>query len=331
MYWYTTADLRLRLTREGSKRFMSHGVNQDTVYALAATQDFAHDGLCFAARHSGLWRTDNGGERWQKIEDIPGVSDGLPVTAVVVSPGFRSDGTVFAAVHGGILRSNDGGNRWELVALSSPAPVVSVLAVSPNFEVDGVVLAATLEDGIFRSDDRGATWQAWNIGLFDLRVLSIALSPAFAHDRTVYVGVESGIFCSRNGGRAWQETDFSDEHAPVLSLALSPRFAHDGVLFAGTESSGLFYSQDRGQTWQRTLDGEAINTILLSPGFPAAPEMLAVLGDTLWLSHDGGQTWSKRDHTRGPGVGYTAAVAPHGFAPESRLLLGLSDGQIVWT
>jgi photosystem II stability/assembly factor-like uncharacterized protein len=309
---------------------MVHSVDQDTVYALAATPDFARDGLCFAARRSGLWRTENG-ERWQKIRDIPGASDGLPVTAIAVSPGFRSsDGTVFAAVPGGILRSSDGGNRWELVALSSPAPVVSVFAMSPNFEADGVILAATLEDGIFRSDDRGATWQAWNIGLFDLSVWSIALSPAFAHDRTVYAGVESGIFCSRNGGRAWQETGFPDEHAPVLSLALSPRFAHDGVLFAVTDSGGLFYSEDCGQTWQQKLDSKAINTILLSPDFSNTPEILAVSSDKLWLSHDGGKTWANRDHDRGPGVGYTTAVAPYGLVLEGKLLLGLSDGQVVW-
>jgi photosystem II stability/assembly factor-like uncharacterized protein len=308
---------------------MVDSINRDIVYALAVTPNFARGGECFAARRSGLWRSSDG-ERWQKIGDIPGVSDGLPVTAVAVSPGFRSDGTVFAAIPGGILRSIDSGNHWELVALSSPAPFVSVLALSPNFEADGVALTATLEDGIFRSDDRGTTWRAWNVGLFDLSVLSIALSAAFAHDRTVYTGTESGIFYSRNGGRAWQEIDFPDEFAPVLSLALSPRFAEDGVLFAGTESSGLFYSENRGQTWQRRLDSTTINTVLLSLHFPSTPDVLAVSGDKLWLSHDGGQTWSNRGHSISARAGYTTAVAPYGITPKSRLLLGLSDGQVVW-
>jgi photosystem II stability/assembly factor-like uncharacterized protein len=304
--------------------FMLHSINQDIVYALAASPD-----NCFAARHSGLWQSDDGGSQWHRIGAIAGVPAGTPASAVAVSPFYQSDGTVFAGVPGGILRSTDGGKQWAAVALPSPSPFVSALAVSPNYEADGVVFAATLEDGVFRSHDRGATWQAWNFGLFDRNILSMAVSPGFAHDRTIYVGTETGVFCSKNGGRAWREIGFPTEFAPVLSLAISPQFAQDGILFAGTESAGLLYSADRGQTWQQVLICEAINTILLSSCSPVDADVLVASNDTLWFSRDGGKSWSNRNPEADFGAEFTVVIAPSGFAPRTALLVGLADGRVL--
>jgi photosystem II stability/assembly factor-like uncharacterized protein len=303
---------------------MMDRISQDIVYALASAPE-----ICFAARHSGLWRSDNGGTQWQPVGDIAGVPAGTPATALAVSPFFQFDGTVFAGVPGGILRSTDCGKQWAVVALPLPPPFVSALAVSPNYEGDGVVFAATLEDGAFRSADRGATWQAWNFGLFDRSIFSIAVSPGFGQDKTVYVGTESGVFYSRNGGSAWRETGFPTDFAPVLSLAVSPQFAQDGILFAGTESAGLFYSPDRGQNWQRALTCGAINTILLSSTFPETDDVLVVTNDTLWLSRDRGQSWSNRNPDDTFSAEYTSAAAPSGFAPGAALLVGLSDGRVL--
>src|SRR5687767_8764058 len=103
--------------------------DQDIVYALAASPGFAEDGICFAARHSGLWRSDDRGEGWRPVGAIPGIPAGLPVTAVSVSPNFQSDGRVFAGVRGSILVSSDGGTTWNVAALPSPPPLISALGV----------------------------------------------------------------------------------------------------------------------------------------------------------------------------------------------------------
>ena len=40
---------------------------QDITYALATSPTFAQDGICFAARGSGLYRSDDGGVTWQSV------------------------------------------------------------------------------------------------------------------------------------------------------------------------------------------------------------------------------------------------------------------------
>jgi len=305
--------------------------DQDLVHALAASPAFERDGLCFAARRTGLYRSQDGGQTWQNAYVSLGLTAPLPTAAVALSPDL-ADQTLFAGVPGAILRSGDGGRSWFPTSLPTPPPFVTSLAISPDFTRDGAVLAGTMEDGVFRSGDRGVHWAAWNFGLLDLSVLCLAISPAFADDETVFAGTDSGISCSTNGGRAWREIDFPVDLAPVLSLALSPTYAGTGLLFAGAEESGLYASTDRGRSWTRLgqdiIDG-AVNTILLSPEFPARPEMLVASGDALLVSRDGGHTWAEWNPDFDTRQGITAVVAPLGLGPGAPLLVGLADGQIV--
>jgi photosystem II stability/assembly factor-like uncharacterized protein len=311
---------------------MSEEKVQDIVHALVASPGFAQDGVCYAARQCGLFRTEDGGRTWHGVYDSLNLEGDLVTTAVAVSPDFESDRSVFAGTHGAVLCSVDDGESWKVVSLASPPPVVSTLVVSPSYAKDGTLLVGTMEDGVFLSSDRGSRYHRWNFGLLDLNVLTMAISPAFADDETLFVGTESGIFRSTNGGRAWREVSFSIDYAPVISLALSPNYADDGILFAGTESSGLFRSGDRGQTWLHIAQDaitDAVNAIVLSPEFPAEPSVLTALSTALLISRDGGQSWiawkAELELTRG----VSAVAAPLGLAPDAPLLVGLVGGDVL--
>jgi photosystem II stability/assembly factor-like uncharacterized protein len=173
---------------------------------------------------------------------------------------------------------------------------------------------------------------AWNFGLLDLNVFSMAISPGFAEDETLFVGTESGIFHSTNGGRAWQETAFELDLAPVLCLALSPGYADDETLFAGTASSGLLRSADGGQSWQTVglaAQDRAVNAIVLSPQFPGGPDILVLVDDALVVSRDGGASWSEWPRSAIQAATVTVVAAPDGLDPEATLLVGLAHGGVV--
>lgn len=312
---------------------MSEQLQSDLVYALAAAPDL---NVIFAARATGLYRSDDGGKSWRYLYDTLNIAESLPTTSVVLAPGYDGDDhrDLFAGVPGGVLRSFDGGETWFATVLDSPPPAVSALAISPAFVEDGVLLAATTEDGIFRSANRGSHWARWNFGLLDLTVYCLAISHDFEEDETLFAGVESGVFRSTNGGRAWREVDLSVGFEPVISLALSPRYREDGILLAGTETQGLLISEDRGESWRRIGADkitDPINSIQLSPAFPENGDILVLCEAALWLSRDKGATWVEVPEAPVADIttaGMTAVLAPAGLSVGAPLLIGQLDGEV---
>ncbi len=286
----------------------------DYIYQFSGSGKFNRSkAVDFAARVSGLYRSSDGGKSWTSAFDSLNLQKDLSALAVAVSPDLEDDPSIFVGLNGGILRSPDNGRHWESTLLPSPPPVISALAISPNFIQDGIVFAGTLEDGMLRSSDRGGRWYAWNFGLLDLNVLCLAISPGFANDETLFLGAQSGIFRSTNGGRSWREVNLPVGFEPVLSLAISSNFIQDATLFAGTENQGLLCSADAGRTWRRLSKSvlkQPINSILLAPNFSESNELLVLHGDILLFSSDGSKSWQE-------------------WRPQSPALVGCADGEIL--
>jgi photosystem II stability/assembly factor-like uncharacterized protein len=305
----------------------------DYIYQFSGSGKFNRSKAAdFAARVSGLYRSSDGGKSWTSAFDALNLQKDLSALAVAVSPNLEDDPSIFVGLNGGILRSSDNGRHWESALLPSPPPVITALAISPNFIQDGIVFAGTLEDGMLRSSDRGGRWYAWNFGLLDLNVLCLAISPGFDNDETLFLGAQSGIFRSTNGGRSWREVNLPVGFEPVLSLAISSNFIQDATLFAGTENQGLLRSADAGRTWRRLSKSvlkQPINSILLAPNFSESNELLVLHGNILLFSSDGGNSWQEWRPDKLNGKDVTAVYAPYGFAPQSRALVGCADGEIL--
>ena len=267
----------------------------ETVYALAASPQVAEDGICFAACTSGIYRSQDGGVSWHGLRPAAEADESLAATALAVSPAFKQDRSLFAAVKGGILRSSDAGDTWFTAEFAAPPPLFSQLTISPDFLQDGMMLAGSMEDGVFSSDDRGVHWQPWNFGLFDLRVLSLALSPNLRDDETVFAGTETGLYRSTNGGRAWRVSGFPDDRAPVLCLAcVTAEKSGELRVFVGTENHGLLQSSDLGESWQRIgqgVLGNTVNQLQAVRRSENAFDLFALVDDGIMRSVDAGRSW----------------------------------------
>ncbi|MEO8392688.1 MAG: YCF48-related protein [Chloroflexota bacterium] len=281
---------------------------KDFIYGLAV----APEGRCFAARESGLYRSDDGGNSWHSAYDALKLNIPVSTTALAISPAFAQDRTLFAAVSGGVLRSTDGAQTWSAIPLPEPPPILSALAFSPVYSDDGVVLATSFARGAFYSTDRGETWWKDNYALLDPRILALAISPNFAQDHRVLIGTETGVFSSINGGRSWEFVD-----VPYIAVP-SVAFAPNGIAYAGTDGDGMYTSADNGRTWTRsTLENTlSINLILT----PSERDLLVFADTTLYRSLDAGATWMMHE--------LPSAVSAAVLLNAARLLVGYSDGTI---
>lgn len=306
--------------------------NRDYVYSIAASPEFGHDGVCFVARASGLYRYDAHSGSWHDAYATLNLPDALVTPAVALSPDYATDRTVFAGTNGGVLRSEDGGENWVLGAMPKPPPVVSTVVLSPDYTSDGLAFAGTMEDGLLRSPDRGTQWHRWNFGLLDLHILCLAVSPNFAIDGTVLAGADTGLFRSTNGGRSWRQLAFPGHLAPVICTAMSPVDAPETAVYAGTEANGLFVSPDGGNSWTR-LDERAfpdgMAAVLVETPGAGLPHVLAATDERVYISRDGGASWTLIPVSPSPDETISAAAAPAGLAPGAPLLVGTSGGQLL--
>jgi len=81
---------------------------------------------------------------------------------------------------------------------------VPAVVLSPIFMVDRLAFAATYA-GIFRSRDGGSSWEPSNEGLGSYMIQSIAFSPRYPVDHTLYAGAaDGGVYRSTDSGDKWE-------------------------------------------------------------------------------------------------------------------------------
>ncbi|MEQ8675330.1 MAG: hypothetical protein RLP44_01440 [Aggregatilineales bacterium] len=303
----------------------------DFVYALGASPSFQQDGICFAAKQSGLYRSQDGGIAWDYCFNAFRTKSLIPATAIVISPTFDSDRTLFVGTYGGILNSTDGGDSWEFVPLPSPAPIVTALEISPNYHQDGIVLAATLEDGVFRSINRGAGWVSWNFGLLDWRVHCITISPQFAQDETVIIGTESGLFQSKNGGRMWQEVASPVIGDLISHILLTAQFTSHGELLIATED-GKLYQREKNDQWEKLemqTSTEHIQALISFPPQLSVSNRYLVFTETeIFCGTDSPVLPVKEKYSGQDLKGITCALAVSKKQSSPQILLGTIDGNV---
>jgi photosystem II stability/assembly factor-like uncharacterized protein len=169
--------------------------------------------------HSGVWRSDDGGDTWRHLEwpqppagsaSVPGALLVTTVYDLLISP--ANPDVVLAAVgrdarrpdQGGVWRSADGGASWARVhqfVRGSDVALGSCLAVAPG---DPNLVFAAGGFAVARSTDGGLTWTDSGPpqGPSE-RVWYVAAGRREGNRRRVYA-VGSRVWFSRDGGLTWR-------------------------------------------------------------------------------------------------------------------------------
>ncbi len=301
---------------------ISYPGGSEGIDGLFFSPQYAQDQTLYATYDGYLGRLDrstDGGESWTTLT-TPRTGGSTAATLAVYDIN-----TLFLGYGGGqpggyseqgLFYSTDGGGSWERRFVGG----VAAVALSPNYAQDGTILinpvAYHYDGGIFKSTDRGLTWQPSREGLDwggDTVTWQIIFSPDFVHDHTVFCanrgGGGGGTYKSTDAGDHWTSIDQSlkPDFVAWPDLVLSPHYPQDQTLWvSGYPPWLLARSTDGGATWRK------LSFYLLTP--LAAPETCAPDGRCrveliardesaslgIYKSFDGGDTWQCLEESDAP-------------------------------
>lgn len=116
------------------------------------------------------------------------------------------------------------------------APSIQTLVVTP----DGVVYAGSFGMGLFRSQDKGSSWEELNQGLTDPFLLCLAVIPG----KHIYAGtMRGGIYRLELEGTTWESIGAGLHEAEVKSFLV-----HQDVVYAGT-GTGVYRWVEAEKQW----------------------------------------------------------------------------------
>ena len=239
--------------------------------------------LALATSSGGIWAGGAGGVAWYPIHTDwqPRIS-GLPLKSVAAL--LSIDGRLIAGGTGGIAYSPDGGKSWQKAEIQDTVDSVLAMAVSSHFTQSRIVLAATLENGILRSDDGGERWYSVTSGLENLETTALT----WADGNNVLVGTTNGIYHSSDSGHTWLITQGSRGYEVGALTSMS-----NGTALAALESGGLLSSLDSGITWSNLED---VPADIAGSAFSVTEEgtlLWGTIGNGILRSTDSGRSWQQ--------------------------------------
>jgi len=276
--------------------------------------------IFIASASGGIFKSEDNGVTWEPVFDEEGTS--LSIGDIAIAP---SDANVIWAGTGepnsrqssswgdGVYKSLDGGETWQLMGLADTHHVGRVAIHPQNPDIVFVAALGHLwgpneERGLFRTKDGGKTWEKVLYLNEDTGAVDIAIED---NGRVMYAalyqrrrrawgfiggGPHSGLYRSMDGGDTWQKLTNGLPQGNMGRIGISISKSHPNIVFAIVENKkgGVFRSEDRGKTWI------FVNKLNPRPMYysqirvdPTNPNKIWVLGSYLYVSIDGGKTFTK--------------------------------------
>src|SRR6185369_4917581 len=216
---------------------------------LTLSPDYAVDQTVFAGtKDAGILISRDGGYGFSQVDGMVDKN----ILTLTVSPGYSADKTAFAGTYANMLKSTDRGGSWNPANNGIKNLEFGPFSVSPNYAVDQTVI--TQANNVFKKTNDGGT--NWSEAPFGKGAYSLAYSPGFASDRTLFAGVMAGgVYKSADGGSSWVPAKSGIDQVSINSLAISPAFVNDKTIFAGSLSNGVFKTVSGGDSWNAVNSG----------------------------------------------------------------------------
>jgi len=308
----------IAVSSDGGRSWQRRDAGLDDFSVRAIAIDANDANVVVVGGLTGVHRSSDGGRTWEKI------SDQINVESLAIDP--RSRDRIFVGTWRQGWRTDDGGRTWKHIAEGMVLDTdMFSITIDPK-QPDNVWVATC--GWVYNSLNGGDKWTRYRDGFNNRRIHAVEIDPC--DDSTVYAGSVAGLYRSDDKGKSWYV--LSDEGLVINTIVLHPQRPQRIVV--GIEGDGVYVSNDRGQSFQRTSDGLhnlRITTIAPDPFVKDRVYAAVVFGGAnsgIYRSDDAGRTWEKASRTALPEV-LSLTIATEADA-EVKFLAGTEKG-VFWS
>jgi photosystem II stability/assembly factor-like uncharacterized protein len=258
------------------------GLTASVVTSIAV--DAEDSNTLWAAANFVLFKSADRGRTWSQIPEP------RPAVAVYdrwVGTSPVDPQTVYLGRYDGqVLRSRDGGETWSVAG--NPSSGLMMLKADP---LDAATLwAGGADGGLRRSTDGGDTWSTLSGLASGGYFQDLAFSPT--SPSTLYAGGQFAakvwFLRSTDAGADWDPIQ-QGLAAGINSIAVDPLHAETVYSVSGNV---IYKTIDGGNTWTLIESPVPNQTVQLVTAAPPNALYAAVRFDNVYVSEDGGQSWS---------------------------------------
>ena len=203
------------------------------VFSIIVDPDHPH--IVYLSACSGIYKSENAGVLFHKIQGIP--TEARRTRVLMQDPENRQ--IVYAGTTEGLYKTVNGGKTFTLMTDSDV--VVNDVYVDPGNS--SRVLLATDRGGVLASNDAGVTFTPSNRGISERKIAALLVDnrndggdgPARLYAGVVNDKQFGGVFRSVDAGAHWEQLGAGLDGRDVFALAETK----DGAIVAGT-SHGIF-------------------------------------------------------------------------------------------
>lgn len=232
------------------------------------------DGAIFMASPAGLFRSPDGGLTWTLEGDFAASYSYMRAVALDLD----DPGRLFVGGKSRLFLSPDGGQSLDaLYTITGGWGITDVWVRGDRIHLGTDQYYATSSDG-------GTTWYEAQIfgAARDVNELLVIESPV----EEVLVATDDGVYLTADAGQSFEDVSGGLPTEALNALALEE--LGDGTLLVGT-ADGVHRRSPQLSNWQRSgLDSHAVYDLLAR-----ADQVVAATDEGVYLSDDGGLTWSE--------------------------------------
>jgi photosystem II stability/assembly factor-like uncharacterized protein len=198
-----------------------------------------YDGTLFLTTSSGIHRSEDEGETWEKMKIATGqvISESLGQLDFIENESVESGYTIWVSgTSGSSWRSDDGTQTWEAIR-ERDLDDRAVTGIARQ-KIGETLWMSTAGQGMWRSFDQGATWQEANENLHAGQTFDAAVTE----DGRILVGTDAGLFERSEG-------DGEVQWRSLHSRATSAIYIHpdNGRIISGTLGGSIVVRTPSGE------------------------------------------------------------------------------------